>query len=297
MYTLLGYLFAVITAGCWTQNSLIYTYLGKRIGSSTVTHMRTWIAFPAAVLLNLIFTGSIIPRNLFTISYLYIGASGLLGFFVADLFIFKAFQHNGARNTMVIMTLSPLFSAAFSWIIFKEVLSPFQITGVFITIGGVVAVILSENSNDGDKPSKIWTLFALTGAVVQAAGMILAKAGLTTEVKPLSANVVRIGFGLGGLILFSLLHRNFISDFTRMRTKRYFYLLTAAALVGPVFGMLLALYAFTWAPVGIVTTLMQLTPVLLLGIDVVYFHKKVPAAAAAGTLIAVAGAGILFLAR
>ena len=46
---------------------------------------------------------------------------------------------------MVIMTLSPIFSAVISWVMFNEVLSILQIAGVLTTIGGVIAVIMVES--------------------------------------------------------------------------------------------------------------------------------------------------------
>ncbi len=297
MYIILGYLFALITAACWTQNSIIYTFIGNRVGSSTVTHIRLWIAFPAAVLINLIFTGSLLPTNFSTLSYIFIGSSGVFGFFIADLFIFKAFQHLGARKTMVIMTLSPIFSAVISRVVFTEILSLIQILGVLITIIGVMIVILVEGRKSVEKSRPVWIIFALAGALTQAIGMVLAKAGLSEGIHPISANVVRIGSGLGGLAVFTLLRGEFITDFKKMEDKRSLYLLIAAALVGPVFGMLLALYAFSWAPVGIVTTLMQLTPVMLLPIDKFYLKKHIPLGAVWGTLIAVTGAGVLFIAN
>ncbi|MCK5673798.1 MAG: DMT family transporter, partial [Spirochaetales bacterium] len=215
MYILLGYLFAVITAGCWTQNSIIYTHVGKRVGSSTVTHIRLWLALPATIVIHLLFTGTVLPGNFSTVSYLFIGASGLFGFFIADLFIFKAFQHIGARKTMVIMTLSPIFSAVISWVMFNEILSLMQISGILITIGGVIAVILVESRKTSEHTAVIWIVFALIGAVTQAIGMVLAKAGLAEGIDPVSANVVRIGSGLGGLTLFTLLQGEFITDFKK----------------------------------------------------------------------------------
>jgi drug/metabolite transporter (DMT)-like permease len=295
MYVLLGYLFAIITAACWTQNSIIYTFVGKRIGSSTVTHIRLWIAFPAALIIHLIFTGHLLPVNFNVSSYLYIGSSGIFGFFIADLFIFKAFQHIGARKTMVIMTLSPIFSAIISWLVFKEILTLIQITGVLITITGVIIVIMVESRKTNVKSNPRWIIFAISGALTQAIGMVLAKAGLSEGIHPISANVVRIGSGLVGLTIYTIIRKEFICDFRKMKDSKSLYLLIAAALVGPVFGMLLTLYAFTWAPVGIVTTLMQLTPIMLLPIDRFYLKKQIPTGAVWGTLVAVAGASLLFL--
>ncbi len=69
---------------------------------------------------------------------------------------------------MVIMTLSPIFSAVISWVMFNEVLSILQIAGVLTTIGGVIAVIMVESRKTSEHTRPIWIIFALTGAITQA---------------------------------------------------------------------------------------------------------------------------------
>ncbi|HKK66272.1 MAG TPA: EamA family transporter, partial [Clostridia bacterium] len=105
MYIIIGQIFALLTAACWAQNSLVYSLAGKRVSSSTVTHIRLWIALPAIMLVHFVFNGTFFPVGLPIEGYLYLGGSGLIGFFLADLFIFKAFVDVGPRETLVIMTL------------------------------------------------------------------------------------------------------------------------------------------------------------------------------------------------
>ncbi len=297
MTIILGQLLAVLTAACWGQNSLIYSYLGKRIGSHTVTHVRLWIALPAVLLIHFILFKTVLPPDISLSSVVFLSISGLIGFFAADIFIFRSFVELGARETMVIMTLSPIFSALLSWIFLGEILAPLQIAGIVVTILGIIWVIIEENSDNGriHRHSVKGIIFAVIGALAQAAGMILAKAGMGGDVHPVSANVIRITAGLAGLAVFALLRKEFINDFRKMKNIKLFGLLASAAMVGPVLGIIMALFALSMAPVGIVTTLMQTTPIMLLPIDRFVFKKRVTIRAVAGTFLAICGAAMLFL--
>lgn len=298
MTSILGQLFALLTAVCWAHNSIVYSLAGKRVGSDTVTHIRLWIAFPVIILVNLLFTGSLFPSGLDPLSFAYMAASGVMGFFLADIFIFRAFVDLGPRETLVILTLSPIISTIFSWIFFREFLHPLQILGILVTISGVILVTYLENrgaSPKGEKKTVPGLTFALLGTVSQALAMILSKRGLNGGIHPVSANLIRIGFGLAGLALFSLVRGQFLGDFKRMRDKKALIFVSTGAVIGPVFGIILTLYALTLAPVGVTTTLMQISPVILLPVDHFLFHKKIPLGAAGGTLLAVLGGVLLFL--
>lgn len=297
MYAVLGQVFAILTAACWTQNSIIYSYVGKRLGSNTVTHMRLWLAIPAMIITHLIFTGNFFPLYLPHTAYFYLIISGIIGFFVADLFIFNAFVRIGARETLVILTTSPIFSALISWVILDERLTILQIIGILTTVFGVMWVIYEESR--GSSKIKIqWNygvLIALAGALAQAVGMILAKKGLEYNVHPISANFLRLISGLVAIAIFSSIRKEFINDFRKLKDLKLLLLLIFAAFVGPVLGIILALYALSWSPVGIVTTLMQISPVMLLPIDYFFFKKKITPGAILGTIVAIFGAALLFI--
>jgi len=297
MYLILGQIFALLTALCWAQNSLIYSHLGKKTGSDAVTHIRLWLAIPVMVVVNYIFTGQIFPFDLPLQPLIFILISGFFGFFVADLFLFRAFVEIGPREALVVMTTSPVFSLVFSWIFLGERLSIIKIAGILIILGGVIWVILEERDgeNQGLGNSLRGTFYALLGALTQAVGLIFAKMGMLEGVHPVSTNFIRITAGLAGLFLYSLIRGKVRSDFRSFRNGRNFLLLLFAVIVGPVLGIILSLYALNWAPVGIITTLMQVSPVLLLPVDIFVFRKKVKAGAILGTVLAVGGTTLLFL--
>lgn len=301
MHAILGQIFALLTAGCWAHNSIAYSNAGKRVGSRTVTHVRLWVAFPAMILLHLLFRGSLFPLGFPFSIYLLLGLSGFFGFFIADVFIFKAFVDAGPRETMVIMTLSPIFGTVLSWFILHERLTALQIGGILATVGGVIWVIMEEGvRNRGVKTAehsakKIGALFALGGAFIQAVAMLFAKAGLVSGLHPVSGNLIRITAGLAGLVAYTIARRSLIADFRKMEDRTALGLIASGAIIGPVLGIVLSLYALSWAPVGIVTALMQTTPIWLLPVDHFMFKKKVTRGAVVGTLIAIGGTILLFI--
>ena len=297
MYIIIGQVFALLTALCWAQNSLVYSFLGKKVGSDAVTHIRLWLALPIMLLVNFLFTGAIIPVGINTSSLIYILISGFFGFFVADLFLFRAFVEIGAREALVVMTTSPVFSLLFSWFFLKESLSLIKIAGILVILGGVIWVIIEENSetDHGRGHNFRGIIYALLGSLAQAIGLIFAKKGMLDGVHPVTTNLIRISAGLLGLFVYSVLKGKIIEDFKAFRNGKLFLFLLFAVIVGPVLGIILSLYALNWAPVGIVTTLMQVSPVMLLPVDIFIFKKKVSPGAASGTFLAVAGAVLLFV--
>ena len=127
---------------------------------------------------------------------------------------------------------------------------------------------------------------------------VLADAGMTEAIPAVSANVVRILFGLFALIIFATVRKSFLHDFARFTGKagnKALLLIFAAAIVGPVLGIILNLQALKMAPVGVVTTLSQLTPVMLLPLERFIMKRHIKGLSVVGTFIAVSGSVLLFV--
>lgn len=297
---ILGQLLALVTATCWAQNSITYKYLGTYVGSDAVAHIRMWIALPAILLLTFFTEGMFFPTNLSLQTYLILFASGAIGYFITDMMMFYAYVYLGARETMVIMTLSPVATAIFSYFLFDEHLIASQILGILLTIAGVVVMVVFSMRHrikgKDDKAKALGFLLAILGSILQSVSFLLAKFALDAT-GPVSSNLLR---NIGGLLAFILynfiIKRNAKQQFAAFKNPKFFLLLFFAAMIGPVLGMSSQMKAFTLAPVGIVTTITQITPIILLPVDKFIFHKKLTTSSIVGTFVSILGVAILFLA-
>ncbi|HRN49829.1 MAG TPA: EamA family transporter [Anaerolineales bacterium] len=85
--------------------------------------------------------------------------------------------------------------------------------------------------------------------------------------------------------------------FTALRNQpRAFGLLLIGSLFGPVTGVWLSLVSIQNTQVGIASTLIAMVPIFLLPVGYFVFEEKVSPRGTAGTLVALAGVAILFLA-
>jgi len=295
-----GQLLALLTAACWAQNSIIYRHIGAKVGSDAVAHVRMWIALPMIFLLAYWVEGSWFPTSLSARTYLFLLASGAIGYFFTDMLLFKAYILLGARESMVIMTLSPVVTAFFGFLLFDERLNLIQILGIFITISGIALIVLLDArtkvaKEEHDTKTKGF-IYAILGSALQSLSFLLAKFALD-ETGPISTNLLRNLGGLACFIIFNFLYkRNAVQHFKVLSNRRYLLLLVMAAFAGPVLGMSSQMKAFTLAPVGIVTTITQVTPILLLPFDYFILHKRLTASSLAGTFLSIAGVAVLFLA-
>ena len=292
----LGYILALCASACWAQNSIAYALAGRRVGSQTVTHARLWFAVPAILVIHWLAMGSWLPTGIDSTSFVLLALSGVLGFCITDMCIFKALVDIGPRETSVIMGLTPIISAVLSWLFLGEHLAALQIAGILVTVTGVTWVVVAEGSRRR-RHRHLWIGLAagLAGAFLQAVTMLLAKKGMPEGTHPISGSLVRLVFGFLGVTVVAVLRRAWREDVRRMSDRVALFQIGTGAMVGPVMGMIFALYALSAAPVGVAMALMQLTPLFLLPVDVLFFKKKLGVGAIVGTFLAVAGTIILFL--
>jgi len=139
--------------------------------------------------------------------------------------------------------------------------------------------------------------FGVLAGLGQAAGLVLSKQGMYGKFSPFQASVIRIL--AAGLFTWTwtFVSGKAGSTVAILREKpQVIRLLALGALVGPVVGISLSLLAIQHAEVGVASTLMALMPVILLPVSYFVFKEKVGWQAVAGTILAIAGVAVLFMA-
>jgi drug/metabolite transporter (DMT)-like permease len=80
-----------------------------------------------------------------------------------------------------------------------------------------------------------------------------------------------------------------------MKDKKALLEISAGALTGPALGVVLSLVAIAHTHIGVASTLMSLTPVLLLPVSYFLFKERITSRAIIGTLVALSGVILLFM--
>jgi len=292
-----GELAALATACCWTVSALAFQTAVRRVGSLPVNLIRLTMA----VLLLGAFTwatrGTPLPMDASLHAWLWLSLSGLVGFTIGDLCLFRAFVMVGARISMLMMTLVPLFTTIFGFVVMHEVLTPRQFAGMALTIAGVSSVVLERRRDENGRIERLpagGVLLGLGGAVGQALGLVLAKYGMSGY-DAFASTQIRV---LAGIIGFSVVFAA-TGRWPRVRAalgdRRAMTSTGIGAVFGPFLGVSLSLLAVQYTEAGVAATLMSLTPVLIIPVAMIFYREHVAWPAAGGAAVAVCGSGLLFL--
>jgi drug/metabolite transporter (DMT)-like permease len=287
---------ALLTALLWSASSIIFAEATQRIGSVQLNINRLFVA--ALLLIITIFIGGI-PYELSFKQLLFLSVSGIIGLTIGDTFLFKAYQHIGARFSMLLMALSPGMTAILGYFFLSERISLLGIFGMIITLGGIALVILErqETPTSKYKISRIGIIYGVLGALGQAGGLIFAKLAFNEgEIHGFVATFIRIASSIFVLFPILLMARRFKNPIKLYKNDlKSLGLTIAGSIVGPYFGITFSLIAIVHTKVGIAATLMSTMPIIMLPMIKYVYKEKLTYRSITGAVIAVVGIAILFL--
>lgn len=306
---LTGGLIAISTVLFWTLSVQCFEAASKKIGSTSVNIIRLFTAVVLFCTILLIKEGYIIPSYFPMRAWIFLSLSGIAGFFIGDIFLFKAFVEIGPRVTMLIMSLSAPVSALIGWFFLKETYFLHQWIGMFVTLSGVAMVILEKNNtkpqdNNLIKNDKLQfrditlkgILFGIGGMLGQAVGFILSKTGMQTESGYLDAfasTQIRAIAALACYLLLFTISRRWNAVINGINNRKALTFTVVGSALGPVAGVSLALLAFHYMTVGVASTIFSLVPVALIPFAIFLHKEHVSPKAIAGALLAVFGIFLL----
>jgi drug/metabolite transporter (DMT)-like permease len=296
-FAYLGELAGLGTAVCWTVTSMSFEAAGKRIGSLAVNLIRLVMALLLLALVNWARRGLIWPLDASGHAWLWLSVSGVVGFAVGDLCLFRAFVLIGARLSMLLLSLVPLITALGSWLIIGERLEWLEWLGMALTLIGVAWVVLERRPDPagrGRRPPLRGVLLGLGGAAGQALGLVLSKYGMG-DYDALAANQIRVFSGMlaYGLLFCVIGWWSRVGQALRHPSGMGFTAL--GAFFGPFLGVSLSLLAVQHTEAGVAATLMALVPVIILAPARLIQRERISPRAVGGALLAVAGSALLFL--
>ncbi len=292
-----GELAALATACCWTITGLAFQAAGRRVGSLPVNLIRLVMAVFLLGGFTWATRGLPLPMDAPRHAWVWLSLSGLVGFTIGDLCLFRAFVVVGARISMLMMTLVPLFTTALGFLVMHEMLTAHQLAGMALTIAGVSSVVSERRRDANGRIERLpasGILLGLGGAVGQALGLVLAKYGMAGY-NPVASTQIRVLAGIIGFaVVFTVTGR-----WPRVRAalgdRRAMASTGLGAFFGPFLGVSLSLVAIQYTEAGVAATLMGLTPVLIIPVSILLYRERVAWPAALGAAVAVCGGALMFL--
>jgi drug/metabolite transporter (DMT)-like permease len=292
-----GELAALGTAAAWTCSSLAFERAGRRIGALSLNLIRLVLAFGLLCGLSLLLCGRAMPTDLGRAPWLWLSLSGLVGFVIGDLCLFRALVLLGAPRTMLIQTTAPAMTALLAWAALGEAIGLRDLLGMGLTTAAIGWVVKAHRAaapqRDADSGPGLWPglPLAIGGALGQAGGLVISKLGMGGA-HAIAATQVRIAAGIAGFAVVLTVAGWWQKLGTALTDRRALTFAGIGALLGPCVGVSLSLYAVAHATAGVAASLMALTPILLL--PMAYLRgERIGVAGIGGALLAVAGVVVL----
>ncbi len=296
----MGELAGLFTSVFWAMSSVFFTLGGRRIGSVNVNRIRLFIAVILVMAAHLVTLGTLVPLNAGSQRWMWLGLSGIVGLALGDSLTFQAYVLIGNRLGTLMVSLSPVVGALIGWAFLDEQLSLAQVGGIALSITGVALVVMKGHDRNGSPHDRrrfiIGILFGLGGAACQSIGLVLAKKGLTGDFPAISGLVIRMLISMVVIWAAAISMRQVRSTVEASRNTAALRTVAGGAVVGPFIGVWLSLVAVQYTYVGIASTLTSLAPIFVLPINWFVFKEKASGWAVLGTLVALAGVAIIFLA-
>ena len=285
----------MLTAVCWTVSATSFSMAGTRIGSLPVNVIRMTIALALFVILGVATTGHPLPAGADASGWMWMILSGVVGFFFGDLCLMRALVEIGPRFSLLIMSLAPPMTALLASVLLGERLSPFEYAAMAVTLSGVVLVVTERQG--GDVPRRFtWRggSLAFGGALGQAVGMTLAKFGLRTIESSFDATAIRVLAGAVCFCVFAAARREGPRLRAALSDRVAVAQVALGAVVGPVAGVWLLMYAMTLIPAGLAQTFAATTPVLIIPVSHFLHRERITPRSVLGAVVAFAGVAMLF---
>ncbi len=299
-----GEFIALSTILCWTLSVQLFEAASKRIGALPVNIIRISVALFLFTGLLYIREGALIPLHFPMRAWVLLSLSGVIGFFIGDIFLFKALVEIGPRVAMLIQSLGAPSAAVIGWLFLAESYSLFQWIGMLVTLAGVALVVFDRDkkvsSKGGRKVRQIsfaGICYGFLGMMGQAVGLVLSKEGMavsdTIYLDAFASTQIRAIAACICFILFFTVTKKWTNVQKGLANKQALTYTAIGAIVGPFLGVSLSLYTLHYLAAGIALTFFSLIPICIIPFSYFLHKEYVSVKAILGALIAVSGVYML----
>ncbi len=303
---------ALLTAFFWTITALAFESASKKVGSLSVNLIRLVVAFILLGIYSWIVRGMFFPTDAAPHNWIWLSLSGLVGFVLGDLFLFRAYVVVGARISMLIMALAPPIAAIIGWFVLGEQLTLQQLGAMVVTFAGIAIVVLKREIDEpelldgvvvvtkGNRKKVRFSypisgiLLAFGGAVGQGGGLVLSKFGMA-DYDVFAAVQIRVITGVVGFAGLFLVLNRWKSLGKAVKNRKAMGRLSVGAFFGPFLGVSFSLWAVKFTTTGVASAIMSIVPVLIIPPSILILKEKFNPKELIGAIIAIAGVVLFFV--
>lgn len=307
----LGEIISLIVAVSWTVTAIFADKASHRLGSMTTNVIRLTLASVFLAILLWITLGHPYPVYADGKAWLWLGLSALVGYVFGDWCLFNSYLSIGARFGQLFMTLAPPMAAIAGWIMLGETLTWKSMLAMAVTLAGIAISILSRGEGHKVKlslPLK-GVLLGLGAGTGQGVGLVLSKIGmqhyeaavpagapeLMDTMLPFASTMIRAVIGMLGFLALMAIQRDLPKLAAAVHDRKGLTYALILTLFGPVFGVSLSLMAVQYTDAGIASTLMALTPVLIIIPYAILYKQKIRLKEIIGVTVSMVGVAMFFL--
>ena len=309
----LGEIISLVVAISWTFSAWFADKASRRIGSMVTNVIRLALAAVFLAALLWITTGHPYPAFADARAWQWLALSALVGYVFGDFCLFNCYVHIGPRFGQLLMTLAPPSAAIAGYFILGESLTFKSILAMAVTLTGIAISILSRDAGNHVKlqlPVK-GILLGIGAGIGQGVGLVLSKVGMEhyaaalpadaphamQVMLPFASTLIRAIVGFAGFFALLAMQKGLGRLVSGIKDRKGMTYATLLTIFGPAVGVSLSLMAVQYADAGIASTLMALTPVLIIAPDVIINKKKIFLREIIGIAVTMLGVCLFFLYR
>ena len=309
---LLGEIISIGVAFSWTLAALSSEIGSKHLGVFVMNVWRMALALIFSCLLCFVLLGSPFPIYASLQTWGWLLLSGVIGYFFGDWCLFNSYLTIGSRYGQLFMTLAPMFTAFAAWGTLGQTLSWKAILAMTITITGIAISIMGRGEGKSlfhiQLPAK-GILFGIGAGMGQGFGYVLSKIGMDHYIAdvpatvlpsiidklPFASNLIRCVAGLICFLLWLVMRGELPRLRHSIHDHRGLLAMLVAVFSGPVIGVGFSLMAANYVEAGIASTIMAMTPIIILLPSHWLFHQPVTLKGIIGAVVSVIGVSLFFL--
>lgn len=303
-----GFLFAFAATACWAIAAFPLTTASRLLPVNSMNHLRLLLSTLLIILVALIAdaSGFLLIFSAQSIkAWLWLGLSGIIALVIGDFFSFRSYAILSPQKGSILTTLSPTSALLFGILLVDEHINWVGITGMIITIAGVMSVSLGRSQRNaipdhGHGSVMKGIVYGILAAVCHGGALALSKKGFmvqAAEGHPVSwsgATFIRIIAACITVYLISAVKGQLKEVWMHLKdSKAGINNTIIGSIFNPGLSVALSMITILYINVAVAQTIFALVPLFALFIAFFVYKEKITPRSLLGIFISLIGVALL----